>query len=118
MNVLDIADNLSRWRKHLKMTQAQLEQKAGLGHNTVSRIESRNIRSPQLGTIQKLATALSLSTEQLLYGRPPQRNATPPEGNSKARMLYELRELDEEMCEELYPVWKSLIELLMSRKGG
>jgi transcriptional regulator with XRE-family HTH domain len=113
----DIAEQLARWRKHCKMTQAQLEEKAGLGHNTVSRIENRSIRSPHFMTVQKMATAMGLSTEQLLYGSPPQAEKISSGKNFKALMQADLEALDEEMCNDLYPIWKNLLELLRSRKG-
>lgn len=54
------------------MTQSELERRAGLAHNAVSRIE-RNDVSPRLDTVEKLAAAMELSVEELTFRQPSSR---------------------------------------------
>lgn len=65
----NIGEQVRQWRVSRYMTQAELEQKAGLGHNAVSRIECEAV-SPRIDTIERLANALDLSTEQLQFQKP------------------------------------------------
>ncbi len=65
----NIGEQVRQWRVARYMTQAELEQKASLGHNAVSRIECEAV-SPRIETIERLANAMDLSTEQLQFQRP------------------------------------------------
>lgn len=65
----NIGEQVRQWRVARYMTQAELEQKAGLGHNAVSRIECEAV-SPRIDTIERLANAMDLSTEQLQFKKP------------------------------------------------
>lgn len=51
------------------MTQSELEQRAGLSHNAVSRIERDEV-SPRIETVEKLASAMDLSIEELTFRQP------------------------------------------------
>jgi transcriptional regulator with XRE-family HTH domain len=57
------------WRIHFNLTQGELETRAGLAHNAVSRIEKEEV-SPRLETVEKLASAMGISIEQLQFGNP------------------------------------------------
>ena len=59
------------WRIHFNLTQGELEVRAGLAHNAVSRIEKEDV-SPRLETVEKLASAMGVSIEQLQFGKPQQ----------------------------------------------
>jgi len=65
----NIGEQVRQWRVARYMTQSELEQKAGLGHNAVSRIECEAV-SPRIDTIERLANAMDLSTEQLQFKKP------------------------------------------------
>ena len=65
----NIGNQIRKWRIALRMTQAELEQKAGLSHNAVSRIECESV-SPRLETIERLAIAMDLTAEQLQFQIP------------------------------------------------
>jgi transcriptional regulator with XRE-family HTH domain len=60
------------WRKSLGLTQGELERRAGLGHNTISRIEQSEV-SPRIETIEKIAEALSITVEALQFSNPTPR---------------------------------------------
>ena len=70
-----VSEQIRSWRNHFGLTQAQLEERAGLAHNAVSRIENVEV-SPRLETVESLASAMSLSVEQLQFGHP--RSETSP----------------------------------------
>jgi transcriptional regulator with XRE-family HTH domain len=65
----DLGERVRIWRVAGNMTQAELEVKAGLSHNTISRIECGNV-SPRLDTIERIASALKISVEQLHFQSP------------------------------------------------
>ena len=64
-----LGDQIRQWRLARKVTQSELEQKAGLSHNAVSRIECGNV-SPRIDTIEHIAQALEVSVEQLQFQSP------------------------------------------------
>lgn len=55
---------------HLRRSQAELERRAGLAHNAISRIENGDV-VPRLGTVERIAEALEISVEQLQFRQPP-----------------------------------------------
>ena len=62
---------LAEHRRRRGLTQRQLGELAGVAHTTVQQLESlRRGAYPQ--TMQKLATALGVSPEELLHGEKPQ----------------------------------------------
>lgn len=65
----EIGTQLRLWRKHLDLKQEELEVRAGLSHNAVSRIE-RGLVSPKFDTIDRLAQSLNISVEELQFRTP------------------------------------------------
>lgn len=63
--MVHIGRELRRWRFKRAMTQKQLADKAGLGINTIIRIESNNAE-PRPPTIAKLARALEVDPAELV----------------------------------------------------
>jgi transcriptional regulator with XRE-family HTH domain len=63
--VLRIGDKVREMRKRNFLTQEELAEKAGIGVNTIIRIE-RNQVEPQGRTIRKLADALGVAPSDLL----------------------------------------------------
>src|SRR5690606_39170219 len=66
-----LSKQVLEWRRSLGWTQGDLERKAGLAHNAISRIEQEEV-SPRLETVEKIAAAMSISVEQLQYKAPVQ----------------------------------------------
>jgi transcriptional regulator with XRE-family HTH domain len=64
-----VGEQIRIWRNHFRLTQIELEERAGLAHNAVSRIENQDV-SPRLETVESLAIALGLSVERLQFSRP------------------------------------------------
>ncbi len=60
-----IGEEVKIWRMRRAMTQGKLAEKAGVGINTIVRIE-RNQTEPRPPTIGKLARALGIDPAQLV----------------------------------------------------
>ncbi len=65
LTVLRIGEKVRETRKRKLLTQEQLADKAGVGVNTIIRIE-RNQVEPHSRTIRKLAAALGVSPADLI----------------------------------------------------
>ena len=65
LTVLRIGEKVRETRKRKLLTQTQLADKAGVGVNTIIRIE-RNQVEPHSRTIRKLAAALGVSPADLI----------------------------------------------------
>ena len=63
--VVFIGDKLKDARVQRAMTQEELADKAGVGKNTVNRIE-RNLTEPHMSTLRKLAGALGVEPAELV----------------------------------------------------
>jgi transcriptional regulator with XRE-family HTH domain len=63
---------LAAHRRRRGLTQRQLGELSGVAHTTVQRLESLK-RGAYPQTMQKLATALGVSSEELLHGESTQR---------------------------------------------
>ena len=58
--------NLKALRSKSGMTQVELSEKSGEGRVTISRLESGELKETTLGTLTKLAKALSVSVDDLI----------------------------------------------------
>jgi transcriptional regulator with XRE-family HTH domain len=65
--VVYIGNRLKELRIRRALTQEELAAKAGMGKNTVNRIE-RNLNEPHMSTLRKLAQALGVEPHELLEG--------------------------------------------------
>lgn len=59
-----LGERLRYWRSRLRLTQTEVEQRAGLAHNALSRIENGQV-DPQFDTIKRVAEAMGMSFEEL-----------------------------------------------------
>jgi transcriptional regulator with XRE-family HTH domain len=64
-SVVYIGERLRRLREERALRQEDLAELAGVGKNTVNRIE-RNLTEPHMTTIRKLATALEVEPAALV----------------------------------------------------
>lgn len=62
LNVLKGMSMIKAWRTHLKMTQAQLAQKAGITQAALSQIEKSGAKTHK-ATLKKIADAMNLTVE-------------------------------------------------------
>lgn len=58
--------NLAKIRKEKGFTQEGLARKANISYHTVIKLESGGIKNPKIGTLLKLASALSANVDDLL----------------------------------------------------
>ncbi len=65
--VVYIGENLRKLREARAMRQEDLAERAGVGKNTVNRIE-KNRTEPHMTTIKKLAAALKVDPSELVAG--------------------------------------------------
>ncbi len=61
-----LKDRLKEERRRAGLTQRELAAAAGVGVNTIARIESGDIEEPRVSSLRKLATALGLRVRDLL----------------------------------------------------
>lgn len=61
---LPLGERLRYWRSRQSLTQAEIERRAGLAHNALSRIENGQV-DPQFATVTRIAEALGMSFEEL-----------------------------------------------------
>jgi transcriptional regulator with XRE-family HTH domain len=76
---LPLGERLRYWRSRQSLTQAEIERRAGLAHNALSRIENGQV-DPQFDTVTRIAEALGMSFEELqqrpiAVSRPPENSA-------------------------------------------
>lgn len=65
--VVYVGNRLKELRVERALTQEELAEKAGVGKNTVNRIE-RNETEPHMSTLRKLADALGVEPARIVRG--------------------------------------------------
>lgn len=63
-----VGERIAQWRKLWKMSQRELSRRAGVTNGALSQIEQGKT-SPSVQTLEKLALALNMSLQTLLFGR-------------------------------------------------
>lgn len=63
-----LSQNLNTILAERKMTQRELERRSNISHSTLQRIMSADKTMPTLNTIGKIASALRITTDELLDG--------------------------------------------------
>lgn len=66
MNEVGLGKSIQRARQSAGLTQQQLCQRAELSYSTLAKIERGAIKSPSIFTIQRIATAIGISLNELL----------------------------------------------------
>jgi len=61
-----IAKNIKKYRQAKGLSQDKLSRLADISHATIIKIESGGIQSPTIDTVQKIAKALGVSSDNLL----------------------------------------------------
>lgn len=111
---LDLEVNLGNqvrlWRLHARLKQSEIEVRAGLAHNAVSRIETGEV-SPRLETLERLAGALGISIEELQFRTPPPSETERCAKSREDGLLERMDRLPPEVQERLLEVFHTLIDL-------
>jgi len=63
---------LRQWREYRLMTRGELAAAAGMSESTVVKLENQT-QAARISTIAKLAAALKVTREQLVWEAPPER---------------------------------------------
>ena len=66
LTVAPLKEKLREERRRAALTQGELAEKAGVGINTIVRIETGEITEPRVSTLRKLARALGIQPRELL----------------------------------------------------
>ena len=99
------------WRRDIGLTQGELEHRAGLAHNAISRIEQGEV-PPKLETIEKIAAAMSISVEQLQFKQPSNRLQEDAPAYGTRSIDQEIENLPEAMRGRTKALISELIKLL------
>ena len=83
MTDLTLGEKVRVWRDRRGFTQEELAVACGVRKNTITRIENGAIKNPSSVTLEKIATALRLTTDYLLG-----RSQTPKQSWWPAGMAY------------------------------
>lgn len=59
-------------RAHFQMSQVDLASMSGISLATISKIESGDLKNPQLGTLNAIAKTFNINTAQLLTTETPE----------------------------------------------
>lgn len=68
---MEIRDRLLAYRVSRGWSQVRMAQEAGVGHATITNIETGANKKPHRATLMKLALAFGVSLEEFLSDRPP-----------------------------------------------
>lgn len=109
----DVGTQVRLWRTHLQLKQSDLETKAGLSHNAVSRIETGGV-SPRIETVEAIAQAMGLSVEELQFREPPRASRVAYVATEE--LVARLESLPDTVREELVGTFNSLIDLVDRRR--
>lgn len=63
---LPLSKNVKKFRRKREMSQDKLSKHAGLTLHAIAKIESGATLDPRIGTVKKIADALSCSIDELL----------------------------------------------------
>jgi transcriptional regulator with XRE-family HTH domain len=66
LTVAPLKEKLREERRRAALTQGELAERAGVGINTIVRIETGEISEPRVSTLRKLANALGVEARDLL----------------------------------------------------
>jgi transcriptional regulator with XRE-family HTH domain len=117
----DLGDQIREWRLAKRLTQSDLEQKAGLSHNAISRIECGSV-SPRLQTLLRISQSLEITIEQLQFQQPAQEIAEQQSHYGVDRRIEELVSSLERIPEpkrgELLNTFLNLIEIMKGEGNG
>ncbi len=61
-----IGTKIKKWREKKNITQDALSKKAEIPYSTIAKIESDVITKPSIQTVQKIATGLEISLDDLM----------------------------------------------------
>lgn len=109
---MSFKDNLKKYRKLNKMTQADLAQAVGAGVHTVKMWESGK-HEPNVRMVVKICELFGISAEELCSEEIPQPENTVPLDSDKVALIEEIMKMDEKTFRHL----KTYYEFLKNKSG-
>ena len=103
-----LGKSIYRNRKRLRITQAELAEKAGVTEQTIRKIEHGE-GNPQLDVLCALVTTLKIDPEEIFY---PQSD---PEDPAKKQLEILLADCCDEQIRELLPVIEAALGIVKGR---
>jgi len=104
----EIKDQIFLWRTSKGLSQMELERKAGLAHNTLSRIETGQVQ-PRLETLEKLARILETDVEGLQFKKP---TVSPMTRDTLMKLfIRDIEELPLEQQADVVDVLRKIVQL-------
>lgn len=76
----ELGQRIRYWRTRAGLTQAQVEDRVGMSHNALSRIERGDVTNPYFETLERIAGALGMNIDELQL-RPIPSNRIPEENS-------------------------------------
>ena len=113
---ISLGPRLRAWREHVGLSQAEVERRAGLAHNALSRIETEAV-CPRLETIERIASVLGLSIEQVQFRLPPQEKCLDGNTEQDANTKKLLKLIESLTGDRRVRVIRTLIALLEEVRG-
>ena len=89
----DFGDNLKKIRSDKNLSQGDLAQAIGIHASHVSRYE-RNLTTPSIEALKKIANALDVSTDMLLFGTSEEKAKNNIKDNELLSMFSKVQTLD------------------------
>lgn len=112
----ELASQIRGWRVARGHTQAELESRAGLAHNALSRIEN-GLVSPRLETVESIARALEISVEELQFRAPLQIEDSGPAVSDTDLLVKRLNKLSPKRRKAVVTALVGLLDQLSSEHG-
>ena len=103
-----LGESIFRNRKHQRMTQAELAEKAGVTEQTIRKIEHGE-GNPQLDVLCSMVTALGIDPSEIFY--PQQENGDP----ARKKLDILLADCSDEQIRDLIPVIEAALEIIKDR---
>lgn len=64
---MTLAQKIKKQRLKMELTQEELAQRASIPYVTLVKIERESVKNPTIDTIKKIAKALEISLDELIY---------------------------------------------------
>lgn len=111
-NPISIGDNLRNERKRQGITQEQLAEMSNLSLNFISKIERKEKQNISINTLMSLASALHISSSELLKGSSEIKSNRRKRVDQLTRQLYKLPEKEAEQLSTAF------LQVVKATKGN
>lgn len=110
MDNISVKKNISRTRENLRITQEEMAEKLGISRNTYRSIEKGRTRLVN-DHLDRIASILDISAEELVLGYAPERNGQAMLGEIQEEYESRLKEMDRIHAEQIAELKSDIREL-------